>query len=39
MLLFKRNLDGRLATLPRDPDEPAAPPRRRRGLWPFGRRP
>jgi hypothetical protein len=36
MLLFKRNLDGRLATLPRDPDEPASAPRRR--LWPFGRR-
>jgi hypothetical protein len=35
MLMLKRRLDQQLATLP--PDEPVEQPKKKRGLWPFGR--
>ena len=40
MLLFKRNLDQKLATVPREPDpEVIQPPKKQRNWWPFGRKP
>ena len=39
MLLFKRNLDQKIGTLPREPDpEAIQPPKKQRGWWPFGRK-
>jgi hypothetical protein len=35
MLMLKRRLDQQLATLPLD--EPVEQPKKKRGLWPFGR--
>ena len=37
MLLFKRNLDQRLAAMPREPEKVDAP-EPKKGWWPFGRR-
>jgi hypothetical protein len=38
MLLFKRSLDRKLETAPREPDPDEAHPLPKRGWWPFGRK-